>query len=124
MMPLKRTSKNNKRKPGAQPGNKNAVVHGFYSALLTKDEIARLNKVKRIDLEDETDLLRTLIHRLANNINTDDLDEACKTANTISNMIQVINTMQRTKLLARGNGGEIAQTILEALTELNPYKEL
>lgn len=112
------------KKKGAQPGNKNALKHGFYSELLTRDEIARLNKIKDIDLDDEIKILRALTYRLVEQIETSDMDEARKTANTISNIVQVINTTQRTKLLARGGGGEIAQTIMEALMSLDPYKEL
>lgn len=112
------------KKKGAQPGNKNALKHGFYSELLTRDEIARLNKIKDIDLDDEIKILRALTYRLVQQIETSDMDEARKTANTISNIVQVINTTQRTKLLARGGGGEIAQTIMEALMSLDPYKEL
>ena len=113
-----------KRKRGAQPRNKNALKHGFYSELLTKDEIARLNQIREIDLDDETKLLRALAFRLAEQIETHDMDEARKTANTIANIVQVINTTQRTKLLARGGAGEIAQTIMEAIMSLDPYKEL
>lgn len=112
------------KKKGAQPGNKNALKHGFYSELLTRDEIARLNKIKDIDLDDEIKILRALTYRLVEQIETSAMDEARKTANTISNIVQVINTTQRTKLLARGGGGEIAQTIMEALMSLDPYKEL
>lgn len=112
------------KKRGGQTGNKNALKHGFYSELLTKEEIARLNKIKDVDLDDETSLLRALVYRFAQNIDTGDMDEARKTANTIANMIQGINTTQRTKLLAKGAGGEIAETIMQALLSLNPYKEL
>jgi uncharacterized protein YjcR len=113
-----------KSKRGGQPGNKNALKHGFYSELLTKEEIARLNKVADINLDDEIKILRALVYRLIEQIETTDMDEARKSANTISNIVQVINTTQRTKLLARGGGGEIAQTILEAIMSLDPYKEL
>jgi len=112
------------KKKGAQPGNKNALKHGFYSELLTKEEAARLAKIKDIDLDDEIKILRALTYRLVEQIETSDMDEARKTANTISNIVQVINTTQRTKLLARGGGGEIAKTIMEALMSLDPYKEL
>lgn len=116
------------RKRGAQPGNKNAAKHGFYSNLLSAEEIARLNDVKDVDLDDEIALLRALIQRLTaqlgQKLDTSTIDEARKTANTIANIVQVINTTQRTKLLARGGTGEIAQTIMEAILSLDPYKEL
>lgn len=112
------------KKKGGQPGNKNALKHGIYSELLTPKEIARLNKITEIDLDDETKILRALVHRLIEKIDMKELDEARKTANAVANMIQIINTTQRTKLLARGGTGEIAQTIMEAILSLDPYKEL
>ncbi len=42
----------------------------------------------------------------------------------INDYLITINTLERTRLLARGHGGEIGQTILEAIRELNPYEEL
>lgn len=113
-----------KKKRGAPKGNKNALKHGFYSELLTSAEVARLNKLTEIDLDDETKILRALVYRLTEEVDTSQLDEARKTANTIANIVQVINTTQRTKLLARGGAGEIAQTIMEALMSLDPYKDL
>ena len=113
---------------GGQKGNKNAAKHGFYSKLLSAEEQARLNEIKDIDLEDENALLRSIIYRLAGQIeqrlDKSNIDEARKTANTIATIVQTMNTTQRTKLLARGGGGEIAQTLLEALMGLDPYKEL
>jgi hypothetical protein len=113
-----------KKNRGGQKNNKNALKHGFYSELLSPAEIARLNKIKGVDLDDEVKLLRSLTYKLAEQIDTKQIEEARKTANTIANIIQVINTTQRTKLLARGGGGEIAQTIMQAIMSLDPYKEL
>jgi uncharacterized protein YjcR len=114
-----------KRKPGAQKRNKNALKHGFYSELLTVKEQARFNKLKDIDLDDEIKLLRAIVYKLRENISLNDLSEdELKALNTLANIIQVINTTTRTKLLARGGGGEIAQTIMEAIMSLDPYKEL
>lgn len=123
-MPRKTTGKP-KRKQGAQKGNKNALKHGFYSELLTPAELARLNKVKEIDLDDEIKLLRSIVFRLRKIVSIEELNEdELKALNTIGNIVQVINTTQRTKLLARGGGGEIAQTIMEAILSLDPYREL
>lgn len=114
-----------KAKRGGQPGNKNNLKHGFYSELLTKTEVARLNKIKDIDLDDETKLLRSIAYKIRESLSLTELsEEELKAVNTIANLIQVINTTQRTKLLARGGGGEIAQTIMEAIMSIDPYKEL
>ena len=117
-----------KKKRGGQQGNKNAAKHGFYAKLLTPEEIARLNGVKEVNPDDEIAILRVIAHRLTaiipNTITPADADEARKTANTVANITQVINTTQRTIYLGRGNGGEIAKTIMEAIMSLDPYKEL
>lgn len=109
--------------PGAK-GNKNAQKHGFYSKLYTLDEAARLRQ--DIDMDDEQKLLRTKAYRLAKKLDLNgNLDETeLKAMNTLSIIIQTINTLERTKLLARGHGGEIGKTILEALMELDPYDNL
>lgn len=114
-----------KNKKGAQKGNKNALKHGFYSELLTAKEIARLNKIKDIDLDDEIKLLRSIVYKLREKMDMNAVTEdELKRLNTLANIVQVINTTTRTKLLARGGGGEIAQTIMEAIMSLDPYKEL
>lgn len=117
-----------KKKRGGQSGNKNAAKHGFYAKLLSAEEITRLNEITEVNLDDEIAILRVIAHRLAASVpevvTKEQADEARKTANTIANITQVINTTQRTIYLGRGNGGEIAKTIMEAIMSLDPYKEL
>ena len=113
------------RKKPNRKGNKNALKHGFYSELLTREEQARLSKIKDIDLEDEIKMLRSVVFGIRKNISlTNPSEDDLKTLNTLANIVQVINTTYRTKLLARGGGGEIATTIMEAILSLDPYKEL
>jgi hypothetical protein len=38
--------------------------------------------------------------------------------------VQHINTIERTILLARGKGGDLGKTILDALQEMNPDQDL
>ena len=38
-----------KRKPGGQPGNRNARKHGFYSGTLSEDELAALWKAVNVE---------------------------------------------------------------------------
>jgi hypothetical protein len=53
-----------KRKKGGQPGNHNALKHGFYAKALTHDEQVDLAKVG-IGLVDEISLIRSIIRRVA-----------------------------------------------------------
>lgn len=49
---------------GAQPGNRNALKHGFYASLFDPAEIRKLNRLKENELEEEIALLRVLIKRV------------------------------------------------------------
>lgn len=53
-----------KRKRGGQPGNINALKHGFYSRALTPEEVEDLVEAGN-GLEDEIQLMRAIIRRVA-----------------------------------------------------------
>jgi hypothetical protein len=57
------------RRRGAQPGNKNALRHGFYSRQFKAEEIKRLDEQDPTDVKAEIELLRVVLDRL-----TDQLD--------------------------------------------------
>ena len=71
--------KNNKRKRGGQPGNINALRHGFYSSLFKPLEARDLEDIVSTGLEDEIAMLRVATRRaykLAND--ADDIDQMIK----------------------------------------------
>ena len=109
-----------KRRPGAQPGNKNAEKHGFYSKRFNPDETNRLDTTDRLSIESEIDLVRVYIDRIAAivNISRNISDDDLKALNTLANMTQSLSTMLRTHYLMRGKGGEIEKTIMQALEEV------
>lgn len=53
-----------KRKRGGQPGNQNALKHGFYSTAMHKGEIQDLEKAAN-GVADEIKLMRVVIRRVA-----------------------------------------------------------
>ncbi|MBP8857024.1 MAG: hypothetical protein KBG60_03340 [Anaerolineaceae bacterium] len=53
-----------KRKRGGQPGNLNALKHGFYAGGMTRDEVKGLARIGE-GLMDEINLLRVIIRRVA-----------------------------------------------------------
>jgi hypothetical protein len=118
------------KKPGAQPGNKNAERHGFYSKQFTADESKRLALADRLSVEDEIDLIRVSIDRLSKELSfdektlTDSNGNATRDShylaqlNTLSIMTQAISTLIRTHYLTKGKGGHIESSIMEALEEL------
>ena len=64
------------RKPGAQPNNRNAYKHGFYSRFFTAMEGRSLSKIPLTDMVGEIGLLRVNVERFMQAYLTslDDLD--------------------------------------------------
>ncbi len=117
------TNKPTGRTSGAQLGNKNAQKHGFYSDLYSLEEKKRLCQVSKI--EDEQKLLRTMAFRIAGHLHFESLNpEELNGMFHLMLAVQHINTIERTILLARGKGGELGKTILEALKDMDPDKDL
>lgn len=133
-MPKTRTKKKppGKRRQGGQPGNKNAEKHGFYSKQFTAEQQERLKDSDRTSLESEIDLLRVCMDRLYRQLDLEPVylpnkdggqsqqrdDHYLKQLNTLALMNQSLSTTIRTQYLTRGKGGQVEQTILEALAEL------
>lgn len=55
-----------KKKKGGQPGNRNALKHGFYARGMRKLELRELESISD-GLEEEITLMRTIIRRVAEN---------------------------------------------------------
>ena len=64
-MPDTSTPSSTHRKPGAQPGNSNALRHGFYAKSFTKAELLGLETDIQGEFTDEIELARTNAGRLA-----------------------------------------------------------
>lgn len=114
------------RSRGGQPGNKNNLQHGFYSKLYSV-ETAR--KLRESTIDGEIDIARIKAHALflltpLNGATEEITENERNLLSLLNTFIISINTLERTRMLARGHGGEIGQTILEAIRELNPYEEL
>jgi ABC-type microcin C transport system duplicated ATPase subunit YejF len=52
-----------KKLSGGQSGNANALRHGFYASVFKAEEILKLDKVEKHEIDDEIAFLRTLIKR-------------------------------------------------------------
>jgi len=53
-----------KRSRGAQPGNTNAVKHGFYSRQFRPQEISDLDSILMGNLDDEINMFRIVMRRV------------------------------------------------------------
>ena len=118
-MPRKKSS----RKPGAQPGNKNAISHGFYQHILTPQE--QTLQDEDIDFLSEQKYNRALIRRVGRHLKFDSLDPAQLIAwgLTIKSFLALCS-LERIRILKFGQGGELGRTILETLKEMNPDEDL
>jgi len=126
------------RKQGGQPGNKNAMRHGFYAKRFTDEEAERLDKQGPTDVQAEIALLRVCLDKLYNqlyfeptyfNIKNKDREDATaqsnirddhylKQLNTLAIMSQAVATLARTDHLIHGKAGGVQDDILRALEEI------
>ena len=112
------------RRRGGQPGNKNALRHGIYSKCFSAaDEL----KFKDSTIEGEQQLARKVVLYLVQLLDFQSHSISkleLSIIDRINNYLITINTLERTRLLARGHGGDIADEIWKAIMELNPHEEL
>jgi hypothetical protein len=120
------------RKPGAQPGNKNAMRHGFYANRFTAEQQKRLDGQDATDLQAEINLIRVCLDQLYDQLYFEPAylpnkeggqselrdDHYLKQLNTLSLMTQSLSTLARTQYLIKGKGGDVADAIMHALEEL------
>lgn len=121
-----------KSKPGGQPGNKNALKHGFYAQRFTAEEQKRLDAQSPTDVQAEIALLRVCIDRLYDQLYFEPAylpnkdggqseqrdDHYLRQLNTLSIMTQSLATLARTHHLIHGKAGSVQDAILQALEEI------
>jgi hypothetical protein len=120
------------KKPGGQPGNKNAMRHGFYSKRFTDEQQKRLDGQPATDVQAEINLLRVCIDQLYDQLDLFPVyfknkdggqseirdDHYLKQLNTLSVMTQSLATLARTHHLIHGKSGNVIDAIQQALEEL------
>jgi hypothetical protein len=108
-----------KRKRGGQPGNFNALKHGFYSRRFTRQELEDLENAMQEGLQDEITLLRVQIRRLADFSGAgSDQKEAIQTLTAISLGCTRLARMLGAQRTLGGDGSSDAQALSEALNEV------
>ncbi len=70
------------RKRGGQPGNLNALKHGFYSKHFQKSELKDLEEIG--DLQEEIQMMRVVTRRLL---------QAAKTCKDVGELSNLLNTL-------------------------------
>ena len=105
------------RKRGAQPGNTNALRHGFYSENLRDAEHADLDLTLTDALDSEINLVRVIIRRTALfSEGVNDLKDAVTLLNSISTSAQHLSGLIYKRYLISGNQDtRIANALNDAL---------
>lgn len=109
---------------GAQPGNKNALKHGFYSRSFRQIESNDLLPAADLQLINEINLLRVYIRRLSL-IDPMDVKEQISILNAISLASDRLATIAHKQYIISGNqDAQISQAFDSALEKfLNELKE-
>ena len=108
------------RRRGAQPGNTNALKHGFYSRTWKLSDTNGLDKLKSKSLDEEVALLRVYIRRLIEMEQDDaDLQTVQDLVRTLSLACQTILRMLKAQTeLHEDDESELRQVIDQAIREV------
>ncbi len=111
---------NTKRKRGGQPGNTNALKHGFYSHRFNNLELADLGTALSDGLTDEIALLRVIIRRVFEYADTDaqSLDTWSQALNTLGAASTRLAGLLRTQQLIAGDNGDVISVLSQAIGEV------
>ena len=116
-----------KRKKGAQPGNLNALKHGFYSRQFRERELTDLEEIDAEGLENEIAMLRVMIRRLMEMVNNcDNLDQLNAVVGTLGMASSRLASMLRTESFIDKKqeiDDEISRGLHAAAIELGIIKE-
>ena len=116
------TAKSRRRKSRPHP-EASGSAEGFYAGLLTVEERADLDKP--VSLDDEVKLLRSCVRRLVRRMQRGgEMADDPKLMQTVLEAVRAIANLERVRLLRGGSDGEFRQSVLEALTGLDPYQQL
>jgi hypothetical protein len=117
---------NGHRKRGGQPGNTNALKHGFYTKNFSLAERQGLESINEIVLADEIALLRVLIRRFSAQILASQgvsLNESAQHLAVISEaMLRLASLLRTNHMLGGSETGNLTQELCLSLAEI--YKEM
>jgi len=109
-----------KRKSGGQPGNTNALKHGLYSRRFHTAELAALQSMPAVGLQDEIDLIRVVMRRVFEQAcgETLDLEGWSKTLGALGRAASNIATLLRAQGQVAGKNSEVAAALSQALADV------
>lgn len=108
-----------KRKRGGQPGNRNALKHGFYSKVYAIGEIDDLETMLKEGLEDEIAMLRVMTRRLVELANGNkSIESAIANLNTLGAAATRLGGLLKTQKILYGNDSSVSSALSEAISEV------
>jgi hypothetical protein len=114
-----------RRRRGGQPGNSNALRHGFFSHSFTDAEMRRLDTTIEGEFLDEIALARTNAARLAEllkNYRNMSLDDVVSASNALNNYLDRIQSLSRSQRFMYRNQTTLEQAI-EELGKIPPEQD-
>lgn len=119
-----------KRTRGAQPGNTNAVKHGFYSRQFRPQEISDLDSILMGNLDDEINMFRVVTRRVYDLANEkkvpkeQELDHWIAAMETLGRACIRQGNLLRTQHMLGGTGEHMIEVIKAALTDITERDHL
>jgi len=108
------------RKRGGQPGNKNALTHGFYSKTFAPAEDRDIDEIKQISLDSEIDMLRVSIRRIFDLTATvTDPLQAVRYVHVLTRAVTSLDHLVVRQHALHNTQTDIDNSLREALDELN-----
>jgi hypothetical protein len=106
-----------KRKPGGQLGNTNAVKHGAYSRWFRQMEVNDLDQIDGSDLHGEIAMLRVLMQRLFEQVSaeTPDLETMSMALTALGKGAFHLGGLMRAEKNLAGARNELADKLTKAL---------
>ena len=105
---------------GGQPGNANALKHGFYSNRFNTLELSDLDTALSDGLDDEISLLRVIIRRVFEYADTEaqDLETWSKALSTLGAASTRLGGLLRTQQLISGGSTDVVSILSNAIGEV------
>ena len=115
-----------KRTRGAQPGNVNALKHGFYSEQFRNGELADLTSFEDTNLQDEIGVLRVYLRRLLEMADgIEDIRRAAAILDKVSLVTVRIATLAKAQRILSGDqDARVATALSEALQDVMKEMDL
>lgn len=116
---MDREQKPMKRKRGGQPGNRNALKHGFYSKGYAIGEIDDLDAMLKEGLEDEIVMLRVMTRRLVELADGNkSIESAIANLNTLGAAATRLGGLLKTQKILYGDDSSVSSALSEAISEV------